>query len=102
MVLKKNIKTSNNKCIIVRTGDVKQFPVEFQWQLGSVTYTIKEIIDKDPHNTQYKVATNTGQEEIMEVNTIINDLNAPNSKILNDPDDKPEEKPEEKPDEQSS
>ena len=101
MVLKKNITTSDNKCVIVKTGDVKQFPVEFQWQLGSVTYTIKEVIDKDPHNTQYKVVTNTGQEEIMEANTIINDLNAPNSKILNDPDDKPEEKPE-KPDEQSS
>lgn len=83
MVLKKNISSDN--FVVLKTSDTRNFPIGFEWKVAENTYTILEVIDKDPHNRQYRVKDANGTEEIIGDATIIKDLKSYDAKIIKDP-----------------
>ena len=83
MVIKKAM-DSEGMIVVGNSETHKLFPVGFEWRVGSIVYTVKEIINKDPHSDMRRVLSSRGDEEYMVAETIIKDLKDSEAVIISE------------------
>ena len=81
MTMKKAL-DSQGMIVVGETEIDKMFPVSFQYRIGTIIYTVKGIVKKDPHSDMRRVITSAGDEEFLTIETIKKDLKDADASIL--------------------